>query len=153
MTSADIIVVVAHHTDDWTLINGLRLTHHRVDLWTKMIGHIRLLEDCLVCISQHQGFHLLHLWQELDSIDIHFRLRVNTLTYFLRCLSVIYLLDTWSSSVEAIPHSMEAIQTHIVNAGAMAIRWKKIENGEPLLWSNDFASVGYLVRLLWLRYL
>lgn len=53
MTSADIIVVVAHHTDDWTLINGLRLTHHRVDLWTKMIGHIRLLEDCLVCISQH----------------------------------------------------------------------------------------------------
>lgn len=32
----------------------------------------------------------------------------NILTYFLS-LIIIHLLDTWSTSVEAIPHSMQAI--------------------------------------------
>ena len=139
------MLIVTHHTDDWTSVNVLMLPYHRVHLWTKMILHIRLLENCR--ISEHQGLHLLHLWQELNSIEIDVRLMaVNILTYFLSLISI-HFLDARSTSVEAIPHSMQAIQTHIVYTGAMAIRWKKIENRKSLLWSNDFACVSNLVLL------
>jgi hypothetical protein len=61
MTGVDVILIVAHHTDDWASVNVvLMLPYHRVDLWSKMILHIRLLENCR--ISEHKGLHLLHLW-------------------------------------------------------------------------------------------
>lgn len=51
MTGVDIMLIVTHHTDDWTSVNVLMLPYHRVHLWTKMILHIRLLENCR--ISEH----------------------------------------------------------------------------------------------------
>lgn len=45
MTGVDVILIVAHHTDDWTGIDILLLPYHRVDLWTVMILNKRLLED------------------------------------------------------------------------------------------------------------
>lgn len=52
-TGVDIILIIVqvHHTDDWARINVLMLAYHRVDLRSKMILHIRLLENCR--ISEH----------------------------------------------------------------------------------------------------
>lgn len=64
------------------------------------------------------------MWQELHPIEINLGLMtVNILAYILS-LVIIHFLDTWSLSIEAIPHSMQPIESHIIYTGAMAIRRK-----------------------------
>ena len=126
LRTVDIILVVAHHTDD--RVNILMLPHHRAYLWTKMILDIRLLENCL--ILNHQTLHtLIHLWHEHISIDIIRLMTVNIVTYVMgMSLIVIQLLNTWPLSIEAISHSMQAIKSHIINTGAIAVRRKNVED-------------------------